>query len=317
MKLRTPYFAMFLAASLMIAALAAHLIHVPSASRNFGLFLGSLHAPGFGVLAILLMLLLRNPNRPLRTYLTATIIGIVISGFGEFIQIFGPRDADLLDFGHSVLGIVGFLGLAALLDPKLDLQFVQKHRSVALAVTALFVLGSIGPMCWYAYAAAAQRHSFPVLLSFESAWEREFFDLNYAKSIVIESSPADWPVKSSRAARLVTAKTSYPGISILPYPNWEGFDSFSFVIASADGQPHQMSLSIYDRQTDYEFTDRFNISFPISPDPQRFRISLDTIRNAPADRKLDLRSIAAVILFMSHAKGDEEILLDDFRLEND
>ena len=76
----------------------------------------SLHGPGFGVVAILVLMFVRNGNHRAVAYLKAAPFATVLAGFSEAAQIPGPRNPQFRDLLIDALGIVAFLGPVALFD---------------------------------------------------------------------------------------------------------------------------------------------------------------------------------------------------------
>ena len=76
----------------------------------------SFHGPGFGLVAVLIMLLMRNHDRPVAAYIKAAVFSMILAGVSEAAQVFGPREAELKDLLVDALGILGFLTTAAVFD---------------------------------------------------------------------------------------------------------------------------------------------------------------------------------------------------------
>jgi len=65
----------------------------------------SLHGPGFGVVALLMLLLLRDRDRPAVGYVKAAAFAMVLAAVAEAAQIPGPREAEIGDLLTDALGL--------------------------------------------------------------------------------------------------------------------------------------------------------------------------------------------------------------------
>jgi hypothetical protein len=100
-----------------------------------------------------------------------------------------------------------------------------------------------------------------------------------------------------------------------PYPDWRGRDALVWTIVSDLDRPLLMAIRVHDAAHDQRFRDRFNRKFTVAPGVNRLRIPLDDIRNAPDRRKMDMRRIRAVILFVFDLKRPASLFLGPLRLE--
>ena len=96
----------------------------------------SLHGPGFGLVAFIMMMLLRDPERPLAAYFKAAAFSIILAAVAEASQILGPREAQISDFLTDALGILGFLGIVAVLDSGVR-GVLGRPRTVLLALIGI------------------------------------------------------------------------------------------------------------------------------------------------------------------------------------
>ncbi len=186
-----------------------------------------------------------------------------------------------------------------------------------IVVSVQLLYASIQPPIWYAYTIAARELAMPQLLGFEHRWEAEIYRQARRTTLTLVPVPDGWPAATGTAAMLHLGETQYPGIWKQPARKWLGYHNLSFLDASADGQTHEVSLSIYDAKHNSSYSDRFNYRFLAGPQPTRISILLDDVRSAPATRQLDISAIAEIGLFVVDASGTEKLIVDDFRLETD
>ena len=157
---------------LVLILMVAHLIEFPQLSNVAQRLQNSLHAPVFGVFAVLVMFSLRKLVAPPRAYFVAAAIVVMVAVVGEAIQIQGPRDADLRDFASDMVGMTGFLAVVAAFDDELRKQSARVSR-LWLIVAAPLLYASIQPPIWYAYTIAAREQAIPLLLGFERVRGRD------------------------------------------------------------------------------------------------------------------------------------------------
>ena len=100
-----------------------------------------------------------------------------------------------------------------------------------------------------------------------------------------------------------------------PYPDWTGYEKFSFIVFSKQNENINLEFRINDRQHDYSYYDRFNRTLIIKPGFNKIIIPIEDIKNAPASRPMDLQNIKTIILFTGASLDNLDIYIDDFILE--
>ena len=115
--------------ALSVVVVVLHIVELPAVSAAARRLVDATHAPGFGLVALVALLFFRQRAKPLIAYLSALGFVFVLALGSEAVQIIGPRNADLADFGRGMLGAIGFLALVASSDPKLlpMLEFLQRN----------------------------------------------------------------------------------------------------------------------------------------------------------------------------------------------
>ena len=301
----------------IFAVLAAHLFDYKQSSQLAQELLNSLHAPGFGIIAFVTMVILRRKLRSHVAYLLAAGIAFSLGIVSEFLQVYGPRDADLADLGRNALGIVGFLAFAAALDPPITRNLEIVRRITFVLLTSPILIAAVAPPIWYSYSIVQRTRAIPWLLRFDAAWESEIYRTPSADPPVVLPVPDNWPAKSGNLARISLDQSLQPALIIEPHADWSGFDAFSFIAASTDTKEHEITVRINDIFHNNSFSDRFNRRVSVSQQPQLFRFSLDEIRESPRHRQMDLTAIEGIIIFKRNAADGDAIFVDDFRLERD
>ena len=91
----------------------------------------SLHGPGFGLVALLIMIVMRNPERPLVAYIKAAAFSMILAGVAEASQILGPRSPQISDLLTDALGIYKDL-LRVVTDPGQIMSLERKIQDLWL-----------------------------------------------------------------------------------------------------------------------------------------------------------------------------------------
>lgn len=274
----------------------------------------SLHAPFFGVIALLAFYWSCRNELSNHPYVLAGALTFLLGLLTEFTQIWTARDADFVDIVRNTTGIVGFLSILYVLEPGRT-KDLSRGRSWSVHMLAILCgLLTFLPILWMVYVIAARTLSAPAILKFEHAWETRIFATNpVAKTRIVD---VDDPRigRSLNVMRFVAERAEYQEFIVEPFSDWSSFSSLSFVAASADDQTYQATLRIHDKQHNNEQDDRFNYTFTVTSTFKTISIPIAEIEHAPAGRTMDMFSIARLIVFLKDTEGGEAILLDDFEL---
>jgi hypothetical protein len=302
---------------LTVAVLLAHRF-LPNQASDLAIeAIQSLHGPGFGLVAILVLILLlvRNDNSRVASYLKAAVFAMVLAGLAEAAQIPGPRDAQFADLLTDALGIAGFLGTAAVLDRRIRHTLRRRQRVLLAAVSLPALLITLLPTLWLTSALAHRSLSLPQILSFDKVWERSYSSGNRDRLTVIPV-PAGWPLIDGNVAQLVSAGRWGIMLRIDPHPDWRGYSAVSFVAATVGETSRRISVGIRDIRPGRGTAEaRYFADFDINEEPSRYRILLEELRSASSEREFDVEYVHDLVISDSHAAIGVEILVGDFRLE--
>ena len=94
-----------IAASIGVITIVLHLVDIPATSLAGRSLVDGLHAPRFGIIAVVLVILFCTSHDRPAAYSRALLLSVVITGGAEALQYFRPRDADLIDLGWGIFGI--------------------------------------------------------------------------------------------------------------------------------------------------------------------------------------------------------------------
>lgn len=286
--------------------------------HNFG------HIPLFGIMAALILnlsfiFLQTIIQKRYLHYILAFCITVMLGVILEFIQISGPRDADIGDIWRDIIGALIFLGIYLIYDSKMtDLFSIMKKRVKTIVIIGLLILItlSILPAVIWGGAYLYRDWNFPTICGFESILENKFF--RYQNAILeITTPPEGWlGIKSEHAGRLTFMPAKYPGLNIEePYPDWTEYGVFCISIYSELENPVALYFRIDDLHYNQTWEDRFNYSFTVLPGYNQIDISIEEIRQGPVNRKMDMTAIANILLFAHNPLDTFSVYIDDIILK--
>lgn len=282
-------------------------------SHFLDMLVHSLHGPGFMVVTFAVFMLLRLYRPGTRNYWYTAMIAVAIGIFGEAAQIPGPRNAELSDIVVDTIGIVGALGLLALLDHYLQRRLTPITHLIIVIVTLPAVLYSLGPTAWWSYSWLAQKQAVPELLTFEKRWERWTIGNRFSGSMERIPVPDGWSVEGM--AVRVTSSRRGGILEWKAYSDWREYRALTFLAASDDGLVHSISVTIQDmRHAGQPEPNNYRTSVAVGPTPARLRIPIDDIRGNSGEQ-IDLAHVNYLFLRLTDRVAGVPVILDDFRLE--
>jgi len=298
----------------VIAAVAAHVFNAGSSSPANAGFRNDLHSPAFAILTAILYRLLQDISPHRRAMAIAVALALATAVFGELAQYIAYGRASAADIVRDSIGIGTGLLLATALGK--DTQRSQRIPGWLWKIAAILALMLITfPATISGKALITRQLALPSIMSFDQTWERSFFWSSNGATIVLDSAPADWPSAPGNLALIIPSKSGFSGIEIDPPSDWSRYTHLSLTIASADNRNHKVMIRIDDEAHNSNYRDRFGLSITATPSPVTVRIPISDIRRAPAGRAMEIDSIRSLIISMVESSGDEQLLLDDIRLE--
>ena len=281
----------------------------------------AMHFPFFGLLSLLILglvsLFFGNVNRS-RQYFLAFGLVMAVGVLHEYSQINGPRDADLWDLARDAAGAVTFLGLYMVHDKKIDISRGRRRGRIRLVFYAgalIMTLTILAPSAFWSAAYLYRDRSFPTICDFESVRGYRFLK---TRDAVLDKAVAPFAEEGkaeNRAGKLKFEVAEYPGLAIEePYPDWSGYMSFEFIVFSEMDSPVKIGVRIEDFYHNNEYNDRYNGVFKVEPGMNIISIPIDRIKNGPSTRKMDMKNIRAIHLFMYRPDKELVLYFDNFRL---
>lgn len=307
-------FALMLAGLVLIVA--AHLIEPQYLSRNAKYLIKTFHAPGFAFVSLVLVWVFERHGMGRRSFAYAAIGALAFGVASELAQVLGPRHAGFDDLLRDVVGICAGLGLAAILHTRIRSTLTRRRFVLLLSLTGVALAISLRSTAAITHALLARNAALPAILSFSESWEDYLYEESARPNARIVAAPAYWPATAEESVLRSEATGHYRTfLHLRPYPNWRSFKSFSFVAASADDKPHNVTVTIRDiRPSPDNPRNSFHGRITVTPTPEKFEFTLSDIETVANERQFDFEHVDIVIISLTDDALPAILLLDDFRL---
>ena len=297
----------------------------PREPRIWSLIFDAGHAPLFGMIALLLLGMLRlrkGPRHATTPYAMALVLTILVGLADEALQFFSPRDADAIDWARDIAGALAFLMIALAFDPARSALNSSRLRRAGLGVVAVLLLATVAfPVVSLAWAMQQRNAALPLLCDFDSRWSRRFVEARDAE-LQRSEPPAAWERtadaarSSRRVARIDFRAAPYPSLSLRePAPDWSGYTTLRFDIFSELDSTVTLVLRIDDAHAQRRYEDRFQRTLQILPGANAVGVPLADVQRGPRDRTMDLTQIRRVVLFAHEPKQPFRLYIGALRLE--
>jgi len=108
----------------------------------------------------------------------------------------------------------------------------------------------------------------------------------------------------------------YPGLNpILAKKDWHHYKKLCFDIYNPEKHSIRINIRIDDSNNALRYEDRYNKSFILKPGMNRMLISLNTLLTSVTGKKINLKSICKLIIFMHKPELKAVLYIDYLRLE--
>jgi hypothetical protein len=291
----------------LIAILLAAVVFapVPGDTRWIRTLHNSAHAPIFGCVSLLVLLVTRSHPRLqtlglLAQYILAFAVAFALGVITELLQIPAGRDASFEDALHDTIGALALLGLFAAVDTRV--RGVPQNMPIrfAAAVVGLVSLGiAAAPVTRAAIKYQQRDERFPVLADFSLRYDR-YFILQQSSEFSPVTLPTPWArTKDESAMRVRLLDGPYPGMSFIELlPDWSGYATLAVDLTNPTPMNLQLILRIHDVGHNNQPEDRFGRRFELPAGTREIlRVRLEDVAAGPKSRRLDLRQIAGMIIF--------------------
>ncbi len=294
-------------ALLVIGILLAAVVFapVPGDTRWIRTLHNSAHAPIFGCVSLLTLLVIRGHTRfaslgLLGQYALALAAALVLGVLTELLQIPVGRDASVEDAVHDLIGAIALLGIFAAFDPRIRVSArAGLVRAVAAVVGIVALAVAVAPVTRAAIKYQKREQRFPVLADFTQQYDR-YFILQQSAEFSPAELPAPWASTAGEGAMHVALLDGpYPGLDFIELrPDWSAYSTLAVDLTNPTPLSLQLVLRVNDSAHNNEPTDRFSRRFELPPQTRQvIRIPLRDIAAGPNTRELDLRNVAEMIIF--------------------
>jgi hypothetical protein len=283
---------------LVIAALAAVVVfaRLPAGPHYLYVIHKTGHPLVFGLIAwILHTQCQRNPR-----YLITLLWALLLGGATELLQAAFQRDASWLDVGRDGIGAIAALSLHACL----------RRRGPMYTLLATLALSAVAaPLVWCSAAYANRALQFPVIAQFRSPLDRYFLAANTAPLTQLRSDHQ----------LLITPDVDSSGLVLdEPAPDWSRFSLLAVDVTNPNDVTLQLVLRIHDLRHTWEHTDRYNGRFELPAHARQIlRVPLSDVAAAPQGRRMDLRHIRGIALFVPLNARPQPFVVSRLWLEAD
>jgi VanZ family protein len=279
--------------ALLIAALAAMVIYVRLPAGPHYLYV--LHKLGHPLAFGLIAWLIHTQRRGAPRWLTTLLLALLLGGATELAQAALGRDARWSDVARDGLGAAAALAMHGW-------WLVRRARHAASArhrpgmdrwcglLAAMLLLAVAAPLLWCAAAYANRALRFPVLAQFSTPLDRYFVATSGAR---LETSDAP-------AGLRVVPDEHGSGLGLdEPTPDWSEHHTLFVEVSNPNDSSLSLMLRIHDRQHNWEHRDRYNRRFELPAHARQIlRVPLSDVATAPHGRRMDLRQIQGIALFV-------------------
>lgn len=299
----------------------ALLYPLPPLSRVGRTILDMGHAPAFAAVTIVLFRLACG-LRPSSGLPTLLVIGAAMAIFGyasEVVQSICGRGYALQDIMADVLGVIAGVCWVA----KNRCTRAGSRVCLALVSVVALLIASTSPAMIFVDV-ARQKAALPLLASFESETELSRWVVREGRMSRVSIGTTD----GVRALRVDLDAGRYPGVTMIwPESDWSNYDDLVFDVtvpeernqkageAAGRQPPPALILKVEDASHDGSFEDRFHRQLRLTHGLNEVRVPLTEIEHALSSRRMDLREISIVQLFLSGPTAPHTFFVDHLRLE--
>lgn len=118
-----------------------------------------------------------------------------------------------------------------------------------------------------------------------------------------------------KSLRLELFPYDYPGLEpMLAEHDWRGYSAFCFDVFNPRKTDIPLSVRIDDRRDSPDPNERYNATFTLYPGPNTICIPFTRLVTSGTHRKLDLKRIYKVLIFMAKPEEKEVLYFDYLRL---
>ncbi len=272
----------------VVIMLAVIFANVPKSSQFLHVLHKTGHPVAFAVMAWIFLVLLENwrdagPDAGRSRHAWAFAAALAAGIATEVAQVFVHRGASAFDVLRDALGAFAMLTLLAGVSQK----------RAGTATTRVVILITAGAM-------AAAAAVFPLLWCSAAYLNRDVrFPLIWQPSTPLDNYFAE--IASNSVATGTQDLITDSLVINEPYPDWRHFSSLAFAVTNPNDQDLVLIIRVHDQIHDWSNDDRFNRAVRVAAHSRAtITNSLNDIRDAPANRQLNLAQVAGVAIFTAN-----------------
>ena len=272
----------------------------------------ALHVPVFGVIAVCLLILTPGHWSSRMRLLVAMLATVVLAALSEVAQIPTARDASLQDLIADLLGAAGFLVAAIPLSSSFSVR--KGHGRYLVLLGALLVAWPLAPLARVSAAYVERSQISPSLVRFDTRFAHVFFRLQNTDLRKIEDADSD-----SVYAEISLKDAPWPGIVFHDlWPDWESHRTLMVAIENPESTALPINIRVHDlehRWSEQNYSDRFNKQMQLEPGVHTLEFAIADIRDAPADRTMDMAHIDGLVVFATQQEAGRKFVLREIWLD--
>ena len=282
---------------IVVLLLALQLVSMPRSTLWMRTLLDSSHFGVFAVISLAALALVQVPPIRARHLLGAFGLTAMLAIVSEAAQIPIRRDASLNDVLTNWSGAAA----ALLLMGAVKLRLSARRRLALAVAAALLATLSLWPLISVSHAYVVRNAQFPVIVAFEDDSERHFLRI---VGTPLERQPNG---AGEFCGRLRSGDAGRLSLGVVELePDWRGYSALRLRLQNESERHIELVLRVHDRaheEGEQPHSDRFNETIDARPGLSTVTISLDRIRQAPANRSMNLANMSRLALFTNGTAG--------------
>jgi hypothetical protein len=154
------------------------------------------------------------------------------------------------------------------------------------------------------------------LILFDFELDNELDKLHWKCHTLLNLSD-EYAIHGKKSLRMEVYPSECPGLAPnLKTNDWQGYESFKFDAFNPLDKEVRVTVRIDDRGDNPDYADRYNHGFILIPGWNKLDIPLNDLITSGTDRKLDLKNIQGLVIFMVSPSEKVTIYVDYIRLES-
>lgn len=244
-----------------------------------------------------------------RQLLSVVVFAFLVGGATELLQMRLGREASWADLAKDLLGSVAALAFWA--PSRHELR--KWHRLAVQSGVAMLLFWSIMPLGRVIVDELTARQQFPLLCGFETPLESARWSGNSRRRIdrsIVFSGGASLQVKLNTDR--YSGAFQYHSLG-----DWSDYRRLQLQVHNPDKEPLLIHLRIHDqehRRHHNAYRDRYKTSFRLQQGWNRLEVPLAKVASAPKGRRMEMRRIAGVGIFVAQLESPRTIYIDEVQL---